>query len=147
MSKVKADKQADGQLRRSQPQYPGGMQPLPMNPQLNYGMPMMIPMYMPNLAYFGPPGMMANPFGQSQYSIPQLDEDGREDPGMAGQATPPGPVTRQPNRSLKKPQSKEEYIERFNREVMPELGQARLRKLQAVGHLDCRTSEVGMPGE
>ena len=122
-----------------------------MVPTMMYGgapgsYPMMMPVFMPNMGYYGAPGMMVNPFGQSPFAIPQLDgqlKDGKEN--MNNSYINPS-SSWQPKIKQREPVTKEEYLERFNKETFPKLGGKRLVKLQAVGRLDPRTSEAGTPG-
>lgn len=94
--------------------------------------PMMVPVYMPNMGFYGQPGMMMNPFGQSQYSIPQLDGATRDSKLNISQTPADRINSWQPVPKQREPVTKEEYLERFNKEIFPKLGGKRLVKLQAV---------------
>lgn len=106
--------------------------------------PMMMPYYYPNMGYFMQPQnpqMMQpyqgqiNPFGVSQWSIPQLN--GPEGPINSQTFRPsrePAPVEEQ-RRRKRRGDSKEEYIETFYEEVFPRLGNKGLIRLQKVAFI------------
>jgi hypothetical protein len=143
----------DGTGRRKQAT--GSPTPVPMMPGMGGPMmmapggapyPMMIPIYMPNMGFYGQPGMMMNPFGQSQFSIPQLDGGHKDPRADLTHSTADAPQTWQPAPKTRQPVTKDEFLERFNKEIYPRLGAKRLVKLQAVDTGLLRISEAGTPG-
>lgn len=122
--------------------YPGQAYPQPQ-----YPMPMMYPVYMPNMGYYGHPGMTGNPFGQSQYNIPQLDNHGNPRQTIPDRSSYDQDQSWQPSNNYRQPKTKEEYLERFNKELFPKLGRSRLVRLQAVSIDDARQYEAGIAAE
>lgn len=146
MSHTYTDRQGrDPQIPKTMPGPQMGQAPMAY-PQQQYPMPMMVPMYMPNMGYYGQPVMMGNPFGQSPYNIPQLDNQGVPVQSMPEAQSSDRYQSWQPSPKRIQPKTKEEFIERFNKEVLPRLGMSRLIRLQAVYQFHIRQSEVGTPG-
>jgi hypothetical protein len=95
---------------------------------MQFPYPMMMPMFMTPTTGMAP-GMMPGMFGYSPYqglgvNIGQNAGNGQ----MPGQTELPQAYKTKKHKAA----SQEEYIERFNTEVLPKLGYKRLAKLQAV---------------
>lgn len=138
---------ASGNRQASAVASPGQMVPGMVPPMMNGMMPapypMMMPMYMPNMGFYGQPGMMMNPFGQSPYAIPQLDNRLNYPNTDITQSTADRQASWYPKPKARQPRTKEEFIDRFKEEVLPNLGVKRLVKLQAVCLSNPRLFEVG----
>lgn len=97
--------------------------------------PVMVPYFVPGVGYVlgqaptGTPVSQPNPFGASQWNIPQLSGTHDEDLTLKTAA----PVSaRKPPKKSKWPTTKEEHLDRFYDEVFPKLGNKGLIKLQKV---------------
>lgn len=101
--------------------------------------PVMVPYFVPGVGYVlgqatgGAQVPQANPFGTSQWSIPQLSAAVEED--ERAKAAPSAGPRKQPNKRSW-PTTKEEYLDRFYEEVFPKLGNKGLVKLQKVAFAD-----------
>jgi len=97
-------------------------------PQMGMPMPMMVPFFMPNMGmgyYPTVAGYGANPFGASQFNMQQFD-------ASQAHTMNNGAMYRNTMEIKKEPKTKEEFIERFNKETLPILGPKRFIRLQAV---------------